>query len=150
MRKRSHRPPLTVKQIVAWAKAHQQRTGYRPHAYTGAIPGTQETWLGVDSALRKGHRGFPGGSSLSRLLDKHCAKTFGKVQLTVKQILSWMKRHRRRTGQWPVAASGEVIDAPGENWRSLDSALRFGNRGLPAGLSLWRLRLLQDEQTRQR
>jgi hypothetical protein len=81
MGKRSHRPPLTLKQSVAWAQAHQQRTGRRPHAGTGPIPGAQETWQGVNSALRKGHRGLPGGSSLSKLLDKHCHQTYGKEKV---------------------------------------------------------------------
>jgi hypothetical protein len=90
----------------------------------------------------------PGGSSLPKLLDQHCRQTFGKVQLTVRQVMSWMKQHQKRTGQWPVISSGEVLDAPGENWRSIDMSLRFGNRGLPAGLSLRRLRVLMEEQDR--
>jgi hypothetical protein len=102
------RPPLTVKQIVAGAEAHQQRTGHWPHAGTGKIPDApHETWGGVNSALRKGQRGLPGGSSLSRWLDQRCG-----LLLTVEKVLSWMKRHRRCTGRWPVAASGAVRDAP--------------------------------------
>jgi hypothetical protein len=150
MAKRSHRPLLTVEHILTWAKAHPQRTGRRPHASTGGIPGTQETWRGIDSALRKGHRGFAGGSSLSSLLDKHCPQTFGKVPLTVGQVLSWMESHRRRTGRWPSAASGAVLDAPGENWCAIDQALRHGGRGLPAGLSVHWLRSFQERSMERR
>ncbi|HEY7307883.1 MAG TPA: hypothetical protein VH643_00850 [Gemmataceae bacterium] len=138
MPNRLHRPPLTVEQIVAWAKAHRQRTGHWPHAGMGSIPDAPgQTWRGINSALRNGNRGLPGGSSLSKLLDEHCG-----LRLTVEQVLSWMEAHRGRTGLWPTGASGKVLDAPGENWCALDMALRHGNRGLPAGLSLRRLRLL--------
>jgi hypothetical protein len=44
-----------------------------------------------------------------------------------------------RTGRWPSAASGAVLDAPDENWQAIDMVLRCGSRGLPAGLSLPRL-----------
>jgi len=142
MPRRSHRPPLTVKQIIAWAKAHQRRTGRWPNAGTGPIPGAQMTWAGVNSALRNGDWGLPCGASLSKLLDEHCRV---KATLTVEQILSWMKGHRQRTGRWPVSRSGAVLDAPGEDWQAIEASLRHGNRGLPAGLSLWQLRLLTGQ-----
>jgi hypothetical protein len=56
-----------------------------------------------------------------------------------------MKSHRQRTGRWPVTRSGPVLDAPGENWQAIEASLRNGNRGLPAGLSLWQLRLLTGQ-----
>jgi hypothetical protein len=59
--------------------------------------------------------------------------------LTGGQIRGWAKRHFRRTGRWPTAASGPVADAPAENWRALNTALREGYRGLPGGSSLARL-----------
>jgi hypothetical protein len=64
--------PLTVKQILAWAKAHHRRTGRCPSAASGPVaeaPG--QTWRGIDQALAGGFRGLPGGSSLSRVLHKH-------------------------------------------------------------------------------
>ncbi|HEY7311392.1 MAG TPA: hypothetical protein VH643_18670 [Gemmataceae bacterium] len=146
MPKRPHPPPLTVKQILTWAKAHRIRTGRWPHAGTGPIrDAPQETWRGVNSALMKGHRGLPGGSSLFKLLKEHCGHSHEKARLTVGQVLTWMECHRRRTGRWPVATSGTVLDAPRENWLTLDAALRHGSRGLPAGLSLRHLRVLLAE-----
>jgi hypothetical protein len=62
--------------------------------------------------------------------------------LTVEQILAWADRHRRRTGRWPSADSGPVLDAPGETWGALNLALWNGHRGLPRRLSL--ARLLRD------
>jgi hypothetical protein len=65
-------PPLDLRRIVAWAKAHLRRTGRWPTCESGPIadaPG--ETWGAVQVALNLGYRGFPGGSSLARLLDPH-------------------------------------------------------------------------------
>jgi hypothetical protein len=59
--------------------------------------------------------------------------------LSLDLVLSWADEHRRRTGRWPTAFSGGVLSAPGENWRKLDNALRYGLRGLPKGSSLARL-----------
>jgi hypothetical protein len=59
--------------------------------------------------------------------------------LTVDQILAWADLHHARTGRWPGAASGPVLDAPGENWRAINSALWEGHRGLPRRQSLARL-----------
>jgi len=61
--------PLTEEQILAWADAHHARTGYWPHRDTGPVSGAAgETWLAIDATLRRGKRGLPGGSSLSRFL----------------------------------------------------------------------------------
>src|SRR5262249_54787237 len=60
-------------------------------------------------------------------------------RLTRTAILRWARRHRRRTGRWPTAASGPVARAPGETWQAVDTALRAGRRGLPGGSSLVKL-----------
>jgi hypothetical protein len=135
------RPLLSVEQILAWADAHKKRLGYWPHCGSGPIhdaPG--ETWTAINSALTYGNRGLPGGCTLTRLLKEQRGKIGGrKPVLTPELILSWAEKHRRRTGRWPTAASGAVQEAPGENWRALDSSLRAGNRGLKGGDSLARL-----------
>lgn len=56
--------------------------------------------------------------------------------LTIAQILLWTDRHFARTGSWPTVASGRLLDAPGESWRNIYSALYHGLRGLPGGSSL--------------
>ena len=66
--------PLTVGQILAWADAHHTRTGKWPTLASGPVaeaPG--ERWTAIDTALRLGCRGLPGGDSLTRLLDRHRA-----------------------------------------------------------------------------
>ena len=62
-------PPLSIEKIRAWAAAHHERSGKWPTTTCGPITeAPSETWSGVDQALTKGHRGLPGGSSLSRLI----------------------------------------------------------------------------------
>jgi hypothetical protein len=127
------RPPLTVEQVLSWADAHHQKNGRWPNQRSGPVEGAGgESWLALDCALRLGGRGLPGSSTLKRLLAEHRSVP-GRAQLSCEQILSWADAHRRRTGRWPTAASGRVLDAPSELWRSLDTALRRGFRGLPRG-----------------
>lgn len=67
-------PHLTVRQILRWPDAYYATHGAWPQPKTkpGGIPGTNgETWLAVDTALRVGQRGLPGGSSLPQVLADH-------------------------------------------------------------------------------
>jgi hypothetical protein len=67
-----HAPPLSIDQILSWADAFFARTGQWPKASSGAVPGEPgQKWSAVQVALRGGHRGLPGGSSLFRLLAIH-------------------------------------------------------------------------------
>src|SRR5262249_43145395 len=68
IRNRASIPRLTVRQILTWADEHHARTGQWPRHLSGAIDGAPgESWMAVDDALRQGHRGLKGGSSLARL-----------------------------------------------------------------------------------
>jgi hypothetical protein len=126
---------LTVEQILAWAEAHRERTGCWPTAASGPVTeAPTEHWGSLQSALRQGARGLPGGDSLARLLDRHYSRT-----LTVPLILAWADAHRTRTGRWPTPLSGPVVEAPGLTWAAVQGALRRGRRGLPGGSSLARL-----------
>lgn len=74
-RNKSNLPKLIEKEIFLWAKAYFDRTGKWPTPETGPIvesPG--ETWKAVSMALVQGLRGFPGGSSLARVLRKYRGK----------------------------------------------------------------------------
>ena len=63
-----------------------------------------------------------------------------KSPLFIEEILEWADAYRERTGDWPIAGHGEpVYEAPEENWRNIDVALRTGRRSLPAGSSVPRL-----------
>jgi hypothetical protein len=62
-------PPVTVEGILAWADAHQARTGEWPGVLSGPIPEAPgESWKAVNMALYRGFRGLPGGDSLAQLL----------------------------------------------------------------------------------
>jgi hypothetical protein len=64
--------------------------------------------------------------------------------LTIGLILQWADHHQRSTGQWPMVTSGRVLAQRGDNWKSVDNALRYGLRGLAGGSSL--ARLLEEER----
>jgi hypothetical protein len=84
-------PPLTEEQILAWADAHYRRTGEWPKVRSGIIDGTNgETWSAVDVALTKGARGYPGGTSLSKLLIAHRGKSYREQRSAYRKSI-----HRR-------------------------------------------------------
>ena len=64
-------PDLTLEQILKWADEHHARTGSFPTKKSGDVFGTEENWSKIDTSLKVGNRGLPGGSSLAKLLDKH-------------------------------------------------------------------------------
>ena len=139
----SSRQPLTIELILQWADAHFLQTGRWPRVGDGEVtvaPG--ETWAKVNEALIYGLRGLPNGSSLALLLNEHRGSNpkSSKPLLKDEQIVAWAEAHYRRTGAWPTRKSGPVVDAPGETWSALNSALTDGNRGLPGGSSLLKLR----------
>ena len=141
LRARPNRP-LSYTQILAWADEHFERTGHWPNTKAGAIPGTAcEKWRNIDGSLRTGSRELPRGSSLARLLaERRGVRNIAAAPpLTVTQILAWADSHFLRTGRWPNADSGPISEMAGENWGSIDAALRVGIRGLPPASSLARL-----------
>ena len=143
VRNMSELPPLTIERILAWADAHHARTGRWPQSERdGPIPEAPgETWKGVQMAMVKGRRGFPGGASLPQLLAEHrgARNHYRLPALSVAKILEWADSYRVRTGRWPTEVSGIVEEAPEETWGRINTALREGIRGLPSGSSLPRL-----------
>jgi hypothetical protein len=131
---------LTIPMILAWADAHHEKHGRWPVETSGQVDGTDETWNGLSQSLARGQRGLPGGSSLARLLAEHrnVRNPRDLPPFTFKKILAWADAHHAATGSWPTAKSGPVLDAPGEDWHAVDSALRAGNRGLRGDTSLSR------------
>ena len=135
-------PPLTVPQILAWADAFHRRQGRWPNKYSGWVAGAfEEKWNRIDGALAGGYRGLPGGSSLAQLLSEHrgVRNLMSLPRFKTSRILAWADAHQRRTADWPHYASGPIPEAPGETWLAVDSALRYGQRGLPGGSSLAKL-----------
>ncbi|MEQ2009504.1 MAG: DEAD/DEAH box helicase family protein [Limisphaerales bacterium] len=69
IRKQTHRHKLTMDQIRSWMLCHKAATGHWPNRHSGQMMGApDEKWVNLDTALRQGRRGLPGGSSLAKLL----------------------------------------------------------------------------------
>lgn len=139
VRNRKGLPPFSEEEIVRWARKHRLRTGEWPTQDSGPIteaPG--ETWKEVNSALRDGRRGLPGGSTVAQLLAARVGRRNESAlpQYTISGILAWCDAEFQRTGQWPRHDSGAISDAPGETWGAVESALQRGMRGLAGGSSL--------------
>jgi hypothetical protein len=136
------RAELTVAKILIWADAFHRQHRRWPTSEAGVIADApQEKWRGIDSALREGYRGLPGGSSLAQLLAqrRRARNIQASPRLTYRQILIWADMHHRRTGAWPTTASGAIPFALGETWSAINSSLKSGRRGLPGGDTLVRL-----------
>jgi hypothetical protein len=142
-------PHLSVRQVLAWARAHHRRTGRWPTAALLSVDGVLgESWAAINTALRDGGRGLPGGDSLARLLARRLGvrNQSSVPPLTVRQILAWARAYHRHTGDWPKPRSGPIPGVPDETWMRVDTALREGLRGLKGGTSL--RRLLADSKPR--
>lgn len=137
-----HLPKLTRAQIVRWAKRHHQSTGRWPNHHSGVVPGSHgETWSGIQSALQRGIRELPGGSSLARELESALGvrNHMNLLGLSDAKILAWADLHHRKTGDWPTDNAGVVFGSRGEKWSAIDTALIDGLRGLRGGTSLSKL-----------
>jgi len=135
-----NQPRYKLRQILAWADAHYERTGAWPIQRSGKIPESpSDTWRGVDAALRTGLRGMPGGDSLAALLARKRAarKKRNLPLLTRKLVLAWADAYHQRIGCWPTHKSGPIAEAPGETWLAVEMALRQGIRGLQGDSSLF-------------
>jgi hypothetical protein len=134
-------PPLSEKQILAWADAFFAERGKWPNEDSGPIVGTQEKWGGIERAFRKGLRGLPGGSSLRQFLTRRRgARNQQRLPpLTEKRILRWVRAYHRATGRRPKCDSGLIAQSGGETWSGVNATLREGRRGLPGGSSLVKL-----------
>lgn len=135
-------PPLSIEAILEWADAHHRRTGHWPKQTSGKVPeAPDESWMAIDNALRHGKRGLPGGLALGKLWAQYrgARNRHSVPRLTERQILAWAEAWRRRHRKWPIVRSGNIPEAPGDNWVNMDNALRLGLRALPGGSSLKRL-----------
>lgn len=73
---------LRLEQIVAWGRAYHRRQGLFPNRASGPIAGSGGlNWGAVDSALKRGNWGLPGGSSLAKLFgDRRRQRKRGQQQ----------------------------------------------------------------------
>jgi hypothetical protein len=63
---------LSLQKVLAWADAHHRRTGRWPTKRSGVVrEAPDERWSSINSALGRGTRGLPGGTTLKRFLAEH-------------------------------------------------------------------------------
>jgi hypothetical protein len=141
---RARPPELSEALILLWCDDFHRRNGRWPKQDSGPVPAALgENWRALDVALRNGHRGLPGGSSLAQLLAKHRGTRNKKrlPRLTEEVIVALADVHHWWTGEWPTRESGAVLASPvpGETWLRLNQALVNGLRELPGDSSLARL-----------
>jgi hypothetical protein len=138
VRNRLAPPELTIEQILAWADTHHAAHGRWPTHKSGRVFGApDESWGGINWAVLEGHRGLPGGTTLSQLLAEH--RPTKLPDLTLDTVRAWAAAHQKATGSLPGPDSGPVHGLPGESWNAINSSLQRGGRGLPPGLTLKKL-----------
>lgn len=101
-----------------------------------------ESWNGINQALAVGARGLPGNDSLARLLERYGRKPneSNKPKLTEEIILESCIEYHKLTGKCPHSILKDPVPGlPNETWTAINSALRYGIRGLPGNDSLAKL-----------
>jgi hypothetical protein len=137
-------------QILKWADQFFAEHGDWPRPDSGKVRGSPTlTWRVVDYVLRRQGRDPGGNSSLFLFLRQQRGayrgskrrpyRTRRERRLSLAKITKWARAHRKRTGEWPKAISGQIPQAGNSTWQTIDSALRNGSRGLPGGSSLAKL-----------
>jgi hypothetical protein len=122
---------LSKAQVLAWADAHHARTGRWPTVDSGKVhEEPQETWARIGAALIRGFRGFPGGSTLPRLLLKERGVRYSRRRspFKIKEIITWGNAHYVRHGAWPTKRSGAIPDSGGLTWLIVSESLRQRKR----------------------
>jgi len=140
-------PPLTLSKILSSARNFNARHGKWPNIQSGYSNDKDgDTWAAIDSALRLGGRGLPGGSSLAQLLHERLGvKNFHALRnLSIERILKWADAYHAKHGKWPNKNSGGIAASHGETWEGVRAAFKEGLRGLPKGTSV--ARLLQEHR----
>ena len=112
------RRALDLERVLRWADAHRTATGQWPDRGSGPVSGADdETWSAIDTALRRGRRGHPGGSSLAILLAEERGVTQGaNPESPVDRLRAWeaeqfpTRRPRRHRAVGPRATTRLTID----------------------------------------
>src|SRR5690349_7690769 len=101
--------PLTIPKILDWAdRFHRQNKTWPRFDSVPIANSAGESWRSVHNALRRGKRGLPAGSSLSKELRRHRGVVLRKEALDENEIFKWAKSHFLRAGAWPTATDGPI------------------------------------------
>lgn len=116
---------ITIEQLRQAVEAHRLANGGRfPTSAEGwALPGL--AWGTIDTRLRDGACGLPGGSSLSRWLDD-AYPAERTSPYTSASLRAWVTAHRNANGgAFPHVDTG-AIPGTDRTWKNVNDALRRG------------------------
>src|SRR5260370_39692851 len=100
-RLRQRKQQLSVERILLWSDYEFEQTGHWPRCNDGQVYyDRNERWGSINSALRSGLRGLPGGSSLAKLLaaERGVRNRRDLPPLLEEEIAQWARAHHARTG----------------------------------------------------
>jgi superfamily II DNA or RNA helicase len=150
----SEKPRISLEQILAWADEHYAKHSVWPCQTSGTIPGTLETWAGINHALERGHRGLNvSGYSIAKILQEHRGvRNRGDLpDLTEELVIGYADAYFAANKTWPKRDSGAIPGTP-DTWAAICVALRNGSRGLKTKTSLadllWRERKVPNKANR--
>ncbi len=129
---------ISIENIVFWAKDHYSKTGKYPRNNSGVILiNTNESWAGIDDALREGRRGLP-KTSLVKLLEQEgldfAKSKIGRKDLSDEIVKRYISDYFNKNSKYPLATSNEIIpNSNNTKWSDIAQALSKGLRGLKPG-----------------
>ena len=136
---RLKKPPLNEKAIERAAFEHLHAYGKVPSNSSreplAGLPG--ESWSAIDEAGRKGQRGLAKGRTVAEIVSAVREEHRRLALLTEEKIVSaareFFREHRSIPKKHSVAP---VPGSPFDSWKRIDTAGRFGLRGLERGRTL--------------
>lgn len=141
------RPDLTVEIIEEGVRRFHAEHGKAPTQLSGdatAYVGCKTSWKSIDSRLRVGSCGFPGGDSLMETATRLGLRNGRgyKPSLSYAKIENAVRHYIQRTGRTPHNKCGDATEDFGhpETWSAIEGALQQGLRGLPGGSTLGKLK----------
>lgn len=144
---------LTVQQVLNWCDLYHERNGKYPGQYAKAIPEMNgDSFANINAALNTGTRGLPKKRGLAELLaqERGYIHNLNKPELTIERVVQELIAYYFANGEkFPTASNQELAGSLGCKWSAINAALHRGGRGLPAGLSLSKLRASALEKMQQ-
>ena len=133
------RGELTISRVHEEIRVHHSRVGRWPSRLAGPVPTLGITFAALDTALKRGSRGLPRGSSLGEEVAKVREAAGGPdgVPITLDRVRAAIAEHRNRTGSYPGVRAGHC-EPLGINWKALNERLRQGTGDLAGGSSVAR------------
>lgn len=120
----SARPPITIEQLREAVDQHRQANGGRFPTHQGHCDHLGLAWSTVDTALREGYRGLPGGSTLRKWIDETYPAERYAPPYTSANIRAWVVAHREaHEGSFPTVESGPIAGV-NRTWMDVNDSMR--------------------------